>query len=251
MKRFSIVAAWLACMCLPTAFGADTLESVEKAIIEKNEKLTSIQFRTITNQEMSSPQFSLKTEAESTVEAMKKGEVWLFRAESKSKTEQKFGDTENKQDQTTLMVCDGKFNYVMSDTGGMKQAMKMAMSDDMSMVSNKKFFENLAKDHTLKLLPDEKAEGKDSWVIEATPKDSSAASMMSKMVFYFDKDNGLTIKVVGFNAEGKQTMTTVNKDIKLNASISDDRFVFKAPEGVTVMDMTAMQGGETKPDDGK
>ncbi|MBL8879678.1 MAG: outer membrane lipoprotein carrier protein LolA [Phycisphaerales bacterium] len=254
MKRFTILAAWLVCACLPVAFAADTLESVEKAIVEKNEKLTSIQFRSVTNQELSSPQFTMKTDSESTVEAAKKGDVWMFRAEAKTKSSQKMGDQETKSDQATLMVCDGKFNYVLSDTAGQKQAMKMAMSQDVSMISNKKFFDQLRKDHELKLLADEKAEGKDAWVVEATPKNAASSPMMSKMKFYFDKDSGMTVQVIGLNAEGKPMSTTVNKDIKINASIPDDRFTFKAPEGVTVMDMTSQQPAtppSDKPEGGK
>lgn len=259
MKRFTILGAWLVCACLPVAFAADTLESVEKAIIEKNEKLTSIQFRSVTNQELNSPQFTMKTESESTVEAAKKGDVWMFRAEAKTKSAQKVGDQETKTDQATLMVCDGKFNYVLSDMGGQKQAMKMAMSEDVSMISNKKFFDQLRKDHELKLLADEKAEGKDAWVVEATPKNAASSPMMSKMKFYFDKDNGMTVQVIGLNAEGKPMSTTINKDIKANASIPEDRFVFKAPDGVNVMDMTSPQTppptgdkpAEAKPEGGK
>lgn len=247
MKRFAFVAAWLACACVPAVFAADTIESVQKAIIEKSEKITSIQFKSVSTSDMNTPQYSAKTESESTVEAAKKGDAWLLHAEAKTKSSQKVGDQEMKNDANTLMICDGKFNYILNESQGQKQAMKMAISENMSMISNKHFFDTLAKDYDLKLLPDEQAEGKDTWTIEAAPKKAPMEGMAAKMKFHFDKDNGMTIKVVGLDAAGKTVTSTINKDIKLNASIPDDHFVFKAPEGVTVMDMTAMQQQAAQP----
>ena len=64
---------------------------------------------------------------------------------------------------------------------------------------------------------------------------------MSKMVTHYRKDCGQSVKTVTYAKDGKVTMTSVTSDVKVNPSLSDDRFVFKAPAGVEVQDMTAMQ----------
>ncbi|GAF73674.1 unnamed protein product, partial [marine sediment metagenome] len=96
---------------------------------------------------------------------------------------------------------------------------------------------NMKKNSTLTLLPDEKVEEQAAYVIESKPK-SPGPQPMAKSKMFFAKDSGIMIKMVGLDAEGKAIMTMNVKDVKLNPEISPDRFVFKAPEGVEVMDMT-------------
>jgi hypothetical protein len=63
---------------------------------------------------------------------------------------------------------------------------------------------------------------------------------MARIVNYFDKKTGIGLKTVSFDEKDKAVMTSVTTDVKINADIKDDRFVFKAPEGVQVVDMSNM-----------
>ncbi len=63
----------------------------------------------------------------------------------------------------------------------------------------------------------------------------------TEMTFYFDKATGVMVKSVSKNVAGKVTMESLTTDLKVNSSISADRFVFTAPEGVEVMDLTKQQ----------
>ena len=54
----------------------------------------------------------------------------------------------------------------------------------------------------------------------------------------FHKESGQMIKMIAYSPDGKPMATTTFSDIKINPKISPDRFVFKAPPGVTVQDMT-------------
>jgi outer membrane lipoprotein-sorting protein len=135
--------------------------------------------------------------------------------------------------------------YTISDVGGQKMAMKMKPSPEMAgadPLNSESAFKAMGKDFNLKVLPDAAVDGKDAWVIEATPKDSKNAEMMTKMVTYYDKKTGLPIKSVGYGKDGKVVNTMTISDIKTNADIPADRFVFKAPPGVEVMDMTKVAG---------
>src|SRR5262249_17648891 len=93
----------------------------------------------------------------------------------------------------------------------------------------------------LKLLPDEKVDGKPCWAIELVIKDPAARAMMGRTVTYYDKNNGIGVKSVTTDKDGKVTTTSTTTDIKLNADIKPDKFVFKAPEGVKVQDLTATE----------
>jgi outer membrane lipoprotein-sorting protein len=45
-----------------------------------------------------------------------------------------------------------------------------------------------------------------------------------------------------FETGGKKISSTVTTDFKLNAEIPADRFAFKAPAGVEMMDLTKQPG---------
>jgi len=57
---------------------------------------------------------------------------------------------------------------------------------------------------------------------------------------YFNKKHGLMIKTLGLDEKGKVNSTVLVTDLKLGATVAADRFVFKAPEGVQVQDLSKM-----------
>ena len=151
------------------------------------------------------------------------------------KVEQSFGD--QKMEGAVSTISDGTFVYNLNDMMGQKMAVKQKADSLQGTPGGKQMFENMKKNSTLTLLPDEKVEGQAAYVIESKPK-SPGPQPMAKSKMFFAKDSGIMIKMVGLDAEGKAIMTMNVKDVKLNPEISPDRFVFKAPEGVEVMDMT-------------
>ena len=88
----------------------------------------------------------------------------------------------------------------------------------------------------LKVLPDSSSDGRAAWVIEATPKPDQAGQ--GKTVIHYDKESGQMIKMVAYTPDGKPMTTMTYSDIKINDKISPDRFVFKAPPGVEVQDLS-------------
>jgi hypothetical protein len=126
--------------------------------------------------------------------------------------------------------------------------MKNRMPDEPMMLTNQAYFDGLKKEYDLKLLPDETVDGKATWVIEAKAKQSIPGGPAT-LVSYFDKSNGMNIKIVGKDPGGKTVLTATTSDIKINPPLKPERFVFKAPEGVEVMDLTKQgePAAETKP----
>ncbi|MCC7292017.1 MAG: outer membrane lipoprotein carrier protein LolA [Phycisphaerales bacterium] len=218
-----------------TAMG-ETVEEIEKKLTEAYAKMTSYSAKVKTDTDMDmGDSGSSKSHTEGTMEWMRKGDKVLMRMDMKMNSVTKVAGQEIKMDGTTLMICDGDFTYTVTDMAGQKSAMKAAV-DPNAIGDVKNMFALWKKDYELKVLPDAKAEGEDCYVIEATPK--SPGAVVGKMQASFSKKNGMSVRMVSFDAKGKQATVMVTTDIKLGAALAADRFVFKAPEGVQVMDMT-------------
>lgn len=234
---------------------ADTIESVEKAIVENSKKVKSFTAKIHTTADMDMGGMKSKTVSDGKFEMLRKGDKTLTRMESKDSTTFEMGGKPQKHESTTLVISDGEFAYVLNEVSGQKTAMKMKSQVDW--VGNP--FEEFRKTHELKLLPDEKVDDQAVWVVEATPKTSAGPEVkgagpeaMGKMTQYYLKDCGVPVKMVTFGPAGKPMSTTTYSDLKLDVSLSADRFVFKAPAGVTIQDMTKLMppggtGEDAKP----
>lgn len=235
--------ARLVCWCLVSlvfafAANADTLEEVEKKLAKNHHQVKSFIAQTETTQDFDMGGGNkMKSETTGTIEWMRQEGKELSHIEMKTSMAQSFGGQEMKTEQSMIMVNDGEFVFMLTDTGGRKQVMKQKSTPAQSQ-EVETIFENLRKDHILKVLPDEKVNGKDCYVIEATPKKANPAMPVATLVLYFSKDLGIGIKTVGKDKDGKAVLTTTMTDIKLNTEIAPDRFKFERPEGVQFMDMT-------------
>jgi outer membrane lipoprotein-sorting protein len=226
------MAAFVLVMCSTAVRAEDTIESVEKDIIEKWSKMTSLTAKMATDANMG----GMAMKMTGTIEFLNKEGKELFRLEAEM--EQAMGGQTMKS--TILSIVDGEFQWMLMDMGMMKQAMKTKPDDFQGSPGGKKMFEQMKKDNDLKLLPSEKIDDKDCHVIEVKPKKSGEQLALVKM--YFAKDTGIMVKMVGYDTGNNAVMTSTYSDIKTNVEIAAERFVFTAPEGVQVMDMTKNEG---------
>jgi len=245
MRRMVGMAVIVVLGCALSARAAETIESLAKRIGEQTAKYKSLQYNM---HSVSEAQAMVgKSTMDGQFQAMRKGDKTLSRMETKSRSSMKMGDQpEQTQEYTSTMINDGEFMYTITDAGGRKMAMKMKPDPKMAgadPLNSESAFKAMGKDFNLKVLPDAAVDGKDAWVVEATPKDNKNPGMvLAKMVSYYDKKTGLPVKSIGYDKDGKVINTMIISDIKTNADIPADRFVFKAPPGVEVMDMTKMPG---------
>ncbi len=235
------LAKW-SCACLMAValtgvVRADEIEDVEKKLVEAHSKMKTYTSKTKTVQNFDMGQGNkMSSEYGGNIEWKRDGEKQMFRTEMKGTTTTSMGGTDNKMEVSVLMVSDGSFLYTLSEQMGQKMATKQ--KPDTAMTGDpKKLFEKIHADNTVKMLPEEKVDGMSVIVFEVTPKDV-AGSPVAKSIMYFAKDTGINVKVVGKDKDGKDVFTNTSTDVKLNTEIAGDRFVFKAPEGVQVMDMT-------------
>jgi outer membrane lipoprotein-sorting protein len=236
--RFVLMASLVLGWTLPAAV-ADELETVEKKLGEawKKHKSMTAEFTMVSKMEQ--PGFAMESTTKGTQETMRKGDQLLFHTAMTTSTVQKIGEQESKSESKVTVVSDGTYAYMLTETMGQKMAVR-TKADPQQAGDPQATFEVLRKDHTLKLLPEETIDGKKAFVIEATPKQTQPMGP-GKSVYFFLQDGGVLVKMVVSDQAGKPMTTMTYSDIKFDVKIDPQRFVFKAPEGVQVIDQTAAQ----------
>ena len=189
--------------------------------------------------DMSQEGMVVKTDSTSTMKYMKRDGKMLSRTETKSSMMYKMGEMEQKTDSQSLIVVDGEHMWSLTDTQGQKNATKTKVSEAQQQTDPTVGWEHF----NVKLLPEEKVDGKACWAIEMTPKQGEAHAMNNRTVSYYDKETGLPLKTIGFDDKGKEVTTITISDIKINEKIDPKLFKFEAPAGVEVHDATSMKTG--------
>ena len=207
----------------------EKLAAVEKELSKVWDKLKSM----TADMEMNVAVAGTSTKMKGTVEFVAKPDKELFRMEMTMETD--FGG--QKMEGTSTTVYDGEFVYMVNEMFGQKTAIKQKPGAMAQSPAGKHMFESLMENNELKVLPSEKVDGKDAFVIEAVPK-GTATQPFTKMKLFLVKENGIVVKMLAYDHAGSEFMTTVYSNIKINPKIDESRFVFKAPDGVQVMDMT-------------
>jgi outer membrane lipoprotein-sorting protein len=221
---------------------AESVEDVQKKIVEKNKAIKSMSAKLKQLTEMDMAGFKSKSTADGSYEYMMDGDKMYVRSDTKMTSETDVGGNKAKQESSSIGVCDGQYYFTLTEQAGEKTATKSKLPDK----PDSDPFKALREDYDLKLLPDETIDGKTCWVFEATPKASKTAQNPmagGKMRQYFQKDTGAMAKNIVYTAEGKPMSTTTYSDIQVNNSIPKDRFKFTLPPGVKVMDMTQAEAG--------
>jgi outer membrane lipoprotein-sorting protein len=216
---------------------ADDLAQIEQKIISAAEEVKSCQADMTMLTTMDTPGMTMKSQGKGRFEFQLKDGKKLSRTELKMTTTTTAAGQENRMESGTLAISDGEYSWVLADQMGQKMVMKRKLDAAQAGVASKAMFDALREDFTLKLLDDAKCDGRQAYVIEATPKQPGATG---KQLYFFDKDSGMLLKMEVFTPEGKLLSSTTMTNYKVNEPIDPKRFVFTVPDGVTVMDQTGM-----------
>jgi outer membrane lipoprotein-sorting protein len=179
-----------------------------------------------------------KSVGRGTYEQLSEGEVTKFRMDLKNSivTESNHKIVESGQS-SILVVCSGYLVYTLTENQEEKNAVKNISKPSQCFATSKAFFDALFRENYVRLLPDDKVDGHEVWVIESTPKQMIGGQPV-KTVHYILKDCGLRVKTTGHNVDGAQVQVSLLSDIKFDTGIKPDRFVFKAPSGVRIIDIS-------------
>lgn len=234
----SLACATLALFCSGVA-RADSLDDIKAQIRDKLGKLKSVQAKMKMTQDMNMGGMQYKTQSTGMYEVQNKGDRSPFHSEMVSKMETTMPGMEPQtRDGKLLSVSDGEFVWTLHEADHQRMATKTRPTEAMGIFGDTRFLDTLEKEHDLKVMKDDKFEGKAVWVIEARPKKPVPMSPIARTEHSFQKETGLWVRAVAYDEKDKVISTTEVTDIKLNQTIPPERFVFKAPEGVQVQDMT-------------
>lgn len=232
--RVTLVAAMV--LALGAAAGAETLEDVEKNIIKAAQAVKSYTADIAINMELSMGAMTMKSSGGGTTEFLRKGDKVLSRTEMKLAMTMNQGENEQKMEQSVLTILDGEHSYTLSDQLGQKTAVKAKLDPTAANMGSKEMFAKMREDATLKLLPEAKVGDDAAYAIEATPKQPQG--MAGKSIFYFNKKNGVLLKMLTLTPEDKPMQTVTFSNFKMDVDLKPERFVFEAPPGVPLQDMT-------------
>lgn len=237
-----LIAVTLTCCVLTATARADSnsLEEAKKKIHEKLSSYKSLQYKLEMSGEQSSADFTMKMTARQEAFFVNKGEKVLARTETSTSTTQKIAGKEHTFESRSLDICDGEYSYSVVEQMGQKAAMKRKadFSGENSPFNGMGIFKQMDESFEVKRLPDETVDGKPAYVFEFIMKPGPEVDASIRSLSYFDKATGISVKGVSIDGDGKVMRTSVTKDIKIDADISPDKFVFKAPPDVELQDMT-------------
>jgi hypothetical protein len=133
-----------------------------------------------------------------------------------------------------FFVHDGQFLYYqLQQPQQMKKATKSKYSPEKVLqLGGRDLFDQLRK-HDLVLGADEDVDGKSTYVIEAAPVEGAW-----KARHYFDKQTGIRIQHLEFDAEGNESFRLTVTEVNLQPEFSEGHFTYKLPEGFELTDET-------------
>jgi outer membrane lipoprotein-sorting protein len=213
-----------------------SLEEAEKNIVSRFGNIQSLA-ATITNEESQEIKgkkvFVMITRQ---VEWIRKGSAFLYRAQTRMKTTQADKHGATTQESTSTTVSDGERVVRLTEQDGALTATQR--NADVTVTPDvRAMFEQLKQDSKLKRFPDVKVGLDDCYAIQIVPKEKKDSDILQTMI-YFRKDIGLDVRTVVYGKDNKTIFTSTTTNVRVNPSLSADRFVLTLPDGVELIDET-------------
>lgn len=223
-------------LAVPVALAEDTIESIEKAVVEQWDKLTSVCASLALNADFPMnivASLISKKEPDPANKAVGKlvinGPVDYQKKDGKVASRLELNAALNEALKArALFVSDGTNANLEYEYFGKVETKKIEQAD-MAPPGGKALFDYLKQEFNLAAQPAEKVNDKDAYVLDATLKTPDPSIPISKLRFYFAKDSGVLLKGIVYNAENAPFATLLVNDIKLNTPIPDDRFKYTPP----------------------
>lgn len=157
-----------------------------------------------------------------------------------------------------ILAANGESLFLQIDAMGEKMIIKLPVTPEMTtQVNPAAAFSQLRGSFDVKSLPDEVLGGKDVWTFDLKPKAEVAASgptpipmgNVARIKLWVEGESLSCIKTEAFNTEGESMFSYTLTNIRLDVPLAPEKFAYTPPEGVQVMDMSAMgaMGGGMMP----
>lgn len=238
MKVARASAIALLCSGAASALADESVDSIEQQAAAAWLKHSSIVATVnITGFRMQGEQ-PVHMEGAGQYELLKKDGRELARMQVKSVISAGEGDALRKIHSASLVINDGEFQYSLLERMGRREAYKdpAQKGDDLG---GKRIFDMLrARNYNIAVLPPEKLDDRDVFVVEGTPKEPDPAAPEKSFRVYIDQEHGLALKTIKSDPDGKPAETFMLSDVRYDVEIDPARFVFEPPAGTDVRDRT-------------
>lgn len=226
----------VAVLAMPAA--AETVDEVKEKVEKAYGALKSYacKYKMASNSE--GPGYSVKTAADGTLEWARKGDRSLMRTEMTTTFEQSVQGTSSKQTAKSTSYGDGKTLWSVTEQDGQTTITKLQDPQARDQSPWETFKNAAYSQPTLKVLPDEKVDGAECFVVEITGKVMSpdGDAPTGRSVVHFRKDCGLSVKFVSY-INDKLVSEMLVTDLKVNPDIKPERFEYAPPAGAPVQDL--------------
>ena len=134
----------------------------------------------------------------------------------------------------TLVLSDGEFRWTYDP--GTNTVMKTRIPESQELTENDylSIIKISLNDTDLSLLGTEKIEGREAYLLMATPKEIGEQAPEYSMKVWIDKETWMFLGYEMYDANGKPVSKVEIRDLKVNIGIPDSEFEFKIPEGATI-----------------
>lgn len=134
----------------------------------------------------------------------------------------------------TLVLSDGEFRWTYDP--GTNTVMKTRISETRELTENDylSIIKVSLNDTDLSLLGTEKIEGREAYLLMATPKETGEQAPEYSMKVWIDKETWMFLGYEMYDDKGKPVSKVEIRDLKVNIGIPDSEFEFKIPEGATI-----------------
>ena len=219
---FAILAA------APFVWGQDTLDSVQKAVVERMDALSSTS-TTIAG----TADIKLKPENPTAMHVFGSGGMDYAKKDGKVFARAELSAALSAEATAKLArvlgVFDGKDAYYEVEFFGKVESHMLANPLGDTPPSAKALFDLLKQNFDLVVLPSEKMGNKDAYVLSGNLKAPSNDLPLSRLQLWLAQDTGVILKVVGFDKQNAPFLDLNAMDIQLNQPIPDERFKYTPP----------------------
>ncbi len=256
MKRSLCILVAIAAAWAPIAFAQDTVDGIEKAVVEKWDKLASLQAKLdlkadfpmnivaalVSGKDPDPANKAIgKLVINGAVDYAKKDAVVCSRLELN-------GALNDALKASGLFVSDGA---VANAEWTFFNKVDHKQIDIKSIVppGGKALFDLLKKNFTLAAQKPEKVGDTEAYVLDATLLAPDPKYPVSKLRFFFAKDSGVLLKCDAYDALSAVLATLTASEIKLNQPIAPERFKYTPPAAPAPTPAPApdVKGGEATP----
>jgi len=135
----------------------------------------------------------------------------------------------------TVMVTNGSTMWTYDPANN--QVTKVALPDDMpSGMDYTQIVKGILDENDISLEGVEDVGGRSTYVIEATPKNESNRTLISRTRVWVDRENWMLLGTEMHDADGDPMVKVEYQDITFNTGVLDSEFIFEAPVGAEVIE---------------